>query len=110
MDTQDFLEDRAGSLKNFELYVINQGDKFHPLSDTLLALIERHGQATQDSLTDYVPEADEALEIQAEEQAALLRDLIEALDSYELAPKSPYHSYHVGRLREMLDPEDEDRD
>lgn len=98
------------SLKNFELYVINQGDKFHPLSDTLLSVIERHGQAAQDSLTSYAPEADESLEIQLEEQAALLRDLVEALDSYELAPKSLYHSYHIGRLREMLDPEDEEMD
>lgn len=110
MATQDFIEDQANDLKRFELYVINQGDKFHPLSDNLLAVIESHEQAAQDSLTGYVPEAAESLEIQAEEQDALLRDLVGALDAYERAPKSPYHSYHIDRLRGMLDSSEEDAD
>lgn len=75
----------ADKLRTVELYVQTQGDKFHPLSDTLLERFE--------VVSD--PETTEAA-------------VLEALISYEgsCAPKLlQYHSYHIGRLREMLSDE-----
>lgn len=100
----------AEQLKEVELYASQQGDKFHPFSDTLLAIFEQAEQDAQDELTSYVPDSTEALELEAEAQERLRGELIEALVGYEAAPASPYHSYHTDRIRGMLNLTEEDAD
>lgn len=76
-------------LPELRLYVENQGDKFHPLSDQLLELF----QASEET-----------------DSPELLEELLVTIGSYEAAPEDPYHSYHTGKMRELLVSVDEDED
>lgn len=100
----------AEQLEEVELYASQQGDKFHPFSDTLLAIFEQAEQEAQDALTSYVPDSTEAAELELEAQERLRGELIEALIGYEAAPASPYHSYHTDRIRSMLKLTERDAD
>jgi hypothetical protein len=74
---------------DLQLYVENQGDKFHPLSDRLAAILENAEQAA------HAPEE-------------LLRRLLTEITTYEAAPADPYHGYHIAQLRDRLSEEEDD--
>ena len=72
----------AEQLRTAELYVQTQGDKFHPLSDSLLAILE--GTGTEEA-----------------REAAVIEELLRYEESTD-PKKLKYHSYHIGRIREMF--------
>lgn len=72
----------AEQLRTAELYVQTQSDKFHPLSDSLLEIFEGTG-------------SEEAT------QAAVLEELVRYEENAD-PKKLKYHSYHIGRIREMF--------
>lgn len=95
-------------IDDLALYVENQGDKFHPLSDRLAVILEDAEQAAQDELTSYEPTPDEEDPEAANAAEELLRRLLTEIAAYEADPADAYHGYHIAQLRDRLTDEDDD--
>lgn len=70
------MNNGSENLKYVQLYAEGQGDKFHPLSDTILDLFNTGEDVTVAAVEDI-------------------------LSTYEATPTTK-HEYHIGRLRDIL--------
>ena len=107
-DSVDLAGYSADRIYDLQLYVENQGDKFHPLSDRLAAILEDAEQAAQDELTSYEPALGEEDSEAAHTTEELLGRLLTEIAVYEAAPANKYHGYHIAQLRDRLTTEEED--
>lgn len=107
-DSVDLAGYSADRIYDLQLYVENQGDKFHPLSDRLAAILEDAEQAAQNELTSYEPAPGEEDSEAAHAADELLGRLLAEIAVYEGAPANKYHGYHIAQLRDRLAAEEED--
>lgn len=74
MTVNNYAEEKFSAV---EIYVSQQGDKFHPLSDSLQDMLSVDGPTKAEKLTTAL-------------------SLIEN-------PENPYHQYHCDRIRKIVE-------
>lgn len=103
-------------------YTVDHGDEFRPLSTRILATLEGHSEHNEADLrVDSEADAEDSIEtvdgepeeeLREEDQtgdeicprdpAATFLELRTLIADYSMTAAAHYHSYHLGRLREML--------